>query len=170
MKNNILSAIQKELIEQADPKTKDGIQRYFKEKVTGYGVKTSNVSKIAEQYLKDIKHLNKRDVFTLCEELFKTGFIEESWIACEWAYKIHRAYETGDFHIFEDWISKYINNWATCDTLCNHTIGAFIEMYPQYISNLKEWAKSSNRWFRRAAAVTLIIPAKQGEFLEIYLK
>jgi len=39
-------------------------------------------------------------------------------------------------------------------------------MYPQFIENLKEWAKSRNRWSRRAAAVTLIIPARHGKFLK----
>ena len=63
-------------------------------------------------------------------------------------------------------MKNYVNNWAKCDTLCNHTIGAIVEMYPQFLKDLKQWARSPNRWFRRAAAVTLIIPAKRGKFLE----
>jgi len=39
-------------------------------------------------------------------------------------------------------------------------------MYPQYLLELKKWAKSKNRWVRRAAAVTLIVPAKNGQFLK----
>jgi 3-methyladenine DNA glycosylase AlkD len=58
-----------------------------------------------------------------------------------------------------------VDNWATCDTLCNHTVGAFVEMYPSYVQGLKSWAKSNNRWVKRAAAVTLILPARHGEFL-----
>jgi len=38
-------------------------------------------------------------------------------------------------------------------------------MYPQFLPKLKEWATSENRWTRRAAAVTLIIPAQKGLFL-----
>jgi 3-methyladenine DNA glycosylase AlkD len=37
--------------------------------------------------------------------------------------------------------------------------------YPDYITKLKEWTKSPNRWLRRAAAVSLIIPARKGLFL-----
>lgn len=33
------------------------------------------------------------------------------------------------------------------------------------IENLKAWTKSENRWLRRASAVTLILPARKGEFL-----
>jgi 3-methyladenine DNA glycosylase AlkD len=39
-------------------------------------------------------------------------------------------------------------------------------MYPKYLSDLKKWAKSKNRWMRRASAVSLIIPARRGEFLK----
>ncbi len=67
--------------------------------------------------------------------------------------------------MFEKWIEKYVNNWASCDTLCNHTIGAFIEKFPKYINNLEKWAKNDNCWMRRAAAVSLIIPAKKGRLL-----
>ena len=67
--------------------------------------------------------------------------------------------------MFERWIDDYVNNWASCDTLCNHSLGEFVEMYPEYISNLKQFTNSNNRWKRRAAAVTLIIPARRGKFL-----
>lgn len=73
--------------------------------------------------------------------------------------------DMGDFRTFENWINSYVNNWASCDTFCNHTMGAFIEKYPQYLENLKEWARSENKWMRRAAAVSLIIPARNGRFL-----
>jgi 3-methyladenine DNA glycosylase AlkD len=50
-----------------------------------------------------------------------------------------------DFQFFENWIKKYVNNWASCDTFCNHTVGTFIEMYPEYITKLKDFANSDNR-------------------------
>ena len=43
-------------------------------------------------------------------------------------------------------------------------------MYPGYISELKEWATSDNRWVRRGAAVTLIIPARKGLFFDDILQ
>jgi 3-methyladenine DNA glycosylase AlkD len=73
--------------------------------------------------------------------------------------------DMGDFRTFENWINSYVNNWASCDTFCNHTVGAFVEKYPQYIDYLKNWACSDNKWMRRAAAVSLIIPAKNGIFM-----
>ena len=165
MKTNIISAIRQELELQVDEKTKQSYQSFFKEPVTAYGVKTAIVNKIAKDRFKDVKPLGKQAIFALCEELLESDYNEEAFIALQWAYWLHEEYEPGDFAIFESWIEKYINNWAKCDTLCNHAVGSFVERYPHYIDNLKKWTTSGNLWLRRASAVTLIIPAKKGKFL-----
>ncbi|NLG17648.1 MAG: DNA alkylation repair protein [Fibrobacter sp.] len=162
----ILDEIRTVLNNSSDPENRESGRRFFKEEVKLYGVKTAEVGKISRQYFKTLNGSNKSDIFNLCDELWKSGYMEESFIACDWAYNLNKEYEPGDFSIFESWVSLYVNNWASCDTLCNHTIGTFIEMYPKYLSSLKKWAKSENRWMRRASAVSLIIPARRGKFLD----
>lgn len=49
-------------------------------------------------------------------------------------------------------------------------MGDFIEKYPEFIGELKNWTQSDNRWMRRAAAVSLIIPAKRGRYLDDVLE
>ena len=73
---------------------------------------------------------------------------------------------SADFAILEKWVHNYVSNWASCDTLCNHTVGDFIQKYPEYLAELKKWARSENRWVKRASAVSLIIPARKGKFLD----
>jgi 3-methyladenine DNA glycosylase AlkD len=162
----ILLTLRDELKINIDEHTKDTAQRFFKEKIKVYGIKTSTVSKISKKYYNEIKDLDKKEIFTLCEILFSSGFMEESFIACNWSYNLIKDYEEKDFLIFEKWLEKYVDNWATCDTLCNHTVGAFVEKFPDYIKELKKWAKSDNRWIKRASSVTLIIPARKGKFLK----
>jgi len=166
MERDVISSVRRELRQQVDEKTRGNYQRVFKEKVTYYGVNNFTVSKIAKKYFREVKSLGKKEIFLLCEELLKSDYSEEAFIAFEWAYSLHNEYEPDDFKVFENWLKNYINSWAKCDTLCNHTIGSLVEKYPRFIENLKQWAGSDNRWLRRAAAVTLIIPAKQGKFLE----
>jgi 3-methyladenine DNA glycosylase AlkD len=166
MDGEILKNIRAELVQSVDEKTRTNGQRYFKEKIVLYGVKTADVNKIAKKYFKQIKLIGKERVFGLCEELFKSDYCEEAFIAAGWSYLIHKEYQESDFLIFESWIQKYINNWAKCDSLCNHTVGSFIEQYPQYLNNLKAWTRFENRWVKRASAVSLIIPAKRGKFLK----
>ena len=82
-----------------------------------------------------------------------------------WVPHLADRFEPEDITIFRHWIDAYITNWAACDSFCNHAIGDFIEKYPASVEELKRWTRSQNRWMRRAAAVSLIVPAKRGKFL-----
>ncbi|MCS3923839.1 3-methyladenine DNA glycosylase AlkD [Methanosalsum natronophilum] len=133
-------------------------------------MKTAIVTKMAKKYFNLVSEKSKNEIYSYCEELLISDYLEESFIAFKWAYSLKDQYEPEDFAVFERWIGDYVNNWAKCDTLCNHTIGTFIQMYPQYIDSLKNWASSQNRWYRRAAAVSLIVPARKGEFFNEILE
>ena len=161
-----MEAVRQELLQSIDEKTRDGAQRFFKEEVRVHGVKSDAVRRIAAKYFKDIKSREKEEIFSLCRDLLETGYGEEAFIAFQWAYNLRRTFLPADFPVFEAWLERYVDNWAKCDTLCNHALGSFLEMYPEFIGNLKGWALSENRWLRRASAVTLILPARKGLFLE----
>jgi 3-methyladenine DNA glycosylase AlkD len=163
---DIIARIRKDLALSIDEKTKANYLRFFKEEVKYYGVKSAVVGKISKNYFNELKAESKKEIFALCEELLKSDYSEEAFIAFEWAYQIRNDYSEDDFFVFERWIEKYVNNWAKCDTLCNHSVGFFVEKFPVYIEKLKTWTRSENRWVRRAAAVTLILPARKGKFLE----
>lgn len=164
MATSIVITLRRELKQNADSKTEQSFQRFFKERVKHYGVKSATVGKIAANYFKKIKNLSKREIFTICEELFKSGYNEEAFIAANWTNRLNKQFTPSDYKIFKQWIETYIDNWAKCDTFCNHTMGAFIEMYPAYIPKITSWTKSKNRWVKRAAAVSFIIPARKGLF------
>lgn len=163
--NQIIANIREEIIRNADEKTRIQGEKFFKENVKIHGLKAATTTSIAREHYKKLDDKRKSTVFSLCEELWKTGYMEEAGIACMWSYNVCKQYVPGDFKIFEKWVNNYVSNWAACDTLCNHTVGMFIEMYPEFLAGLKRWAQSSNRWVKRASAVTLIVPARKGMFL-----
>jgi len=163
---NIINNIRNELTENSNENDRLSGTRFFKEEVSLYGVKSAVTGKIAKENFKLICNLPKEDIFKLCEELWQSSYLEESFIACNWSFNLHKKYEPADFKRFEYWVNTYISNWASCDTLCNHTVGSFIMMYPGFINQLKSWCRSKNRWTRRSAAVSLIIPAKKGLFTD----
>lgn len=166
MNSDVLTAVRAELEQNIDEKTRESAQRFFKEEVKFHGVKSAVVRRIARKHFKSIKEKEKPEIFSLCEDLLRSDFGEEAFIAFEWAYGLEKKYEPADFQVFESWIQRYVNNWAKCDTLCNHAVGSFIEQYPEYVRDLQSWARSENRWLRRASAVTLILPARKGKFLD----
>jgi 3-methyladenine DNA glycosylase AlkD len=161
----VIAAIRAELQERLDPAIRESSKRFFREPVACYGMKTATVTAIAKQHWKEVSSRDKEEIFSFCEELFLSGFLEESFIAATWVQAMSDRFEEGDIAVFERWIDRWITNWAACDTFCNHAVGDFIAKFPGHVADLKRWAGSKNRWMRRASCASLIVPAKRGKFL-----
>jgi 3-methyladenine DNA glycosylase AlkD len=162
---DIITEVKNELKKKTNPIGQKSAQRFFKEKIKCYGLKAKEVKEISKKYFAQVKKLEKENIFSLIEELFRSGYEEEAMIAADWVYRIKGKLEESDIYIFELWIDKYIDDWAKCDTFCNHSVGHLIEKNPHLIKTLKKWAYSKNKWLRRASAVSLIAPARRGLFL-----
>lgn len=162
----VIEAIRQEFAAHADPDRRKSSRRFFKEEIRCYGMKTATAVTVAKKYWKKVRSREKQEIFGLCEELYRSGMMEEAFVVSQWAQMLGERFEPGDIAVFRHWIDTYITNWATCDGLCNHAVGDLVVRYPEHIEELKRWAQSDNRWMRRAAAVSLIVPAKHGEFLD----
>jgi len=164
MEYTILASLREKLKNQADENTRQSGLRFFKEEIIVYGVKIAVVQKISKDFYSLIQTEPKEKIFAYCEQLWKSGVMEEAIVACNWSYALRKKFMPDDMLLFEQWINQYVSNWATCDTFCNHTMGAFFEKYPEQVTILKTFATSPNRWMKRAAAVSLIVPARKGLF------
>jgi 3-methyladenine DNA glycosylase AlkD len=105
-------------------------------------------------------------VLARCEDLYRTGYLEDGLVAADWAERLAPSLGPEAVRLLGGWVDRYVDTWAACDTLCNHAVGDLVARYPETIAVLKAWAGSENRWMRRAAAVSLVVPAKRGEFLD----
>jgi 3-methyladenine DNA glycosylase AlkD len=162
----VVTRVREELQAAANPKIGESFQRFFKDEIRCYGVKTGVVRKIARKHWSEVKLLGKPRIFAVCEELFRSGYTEEAFVASFWFPCMMDRLEPNDLAVFKGWIERYVDNWATCDTFCNHTAGGLVEKHPESVTEVICWAESENRWLRRAAAVSLIVPAKKGKFLQ----
>jgi len=161
----VIARIREELKILADPEICQTSRRFFKEEIACYGIKTATVTAIAKTSWKEVRSRDKQEIFGLCEELYRSGMMEEAFIVSNWVPNLKERFEPQDLTLFRHWIDTFITNWATCDSLCNHAVGDFIDKFPESVDELKRWTESENRWIRRAAAVSLIVPAKKGRFL-----
>lgn len=162
----LLSQLREDLTDRIDARNQEGAKRFFKEAIDSYGIRMSDTRLIAKEYFRELKGADKQEVFGLCEDLWASGKMEEAHIAAFWCYSIRKQFVPADLKIFERWIDRYVTNWANCDNFCNNVLGAFFTMYPRQVATLKTWTKSRNRWMRRAAASSLVGPARKGVFLE----
>jgi 3-methyladenine DNA glycosylase AlkD len=161
----LLKKIRTDLKKNSSVETAAVAQRFFKEEISCYGVKSADVGRIARKYWKEISSWKKKEIFTACEELYKSDIVEEAFIVTNWVPRLSENFTRNDLCIFKRWISLYINNWAKCDGFCNHTMGDYIEKFEEDIRELKKWAKADNIWLKRASAVSLILPARKGKYL-----
>ncbi len=161
---NEIEILRNNLEKAGSEKGRQASLRFFKEAIKSYGIFSKDLKVISSDFYQSIKAKSKEDKFEICDQLWQSGMLEESFIACSVSHKLENEYELSDFVIFERWVKEYINNWASCDTFCNHTIGSFMMKFPEYLPKLLEWSKSDNRWVKRASAVSLIVPARKGLF------
>ena len=146
-----------------NPKNVKDYSRFYKDKKIRISLAASLVKRVSSKYFKKIRNLDKNHIFALCEDLLK---LHNQDIAFDWAFRIRRKYRKEDFKIFENWLEKYVNGWSSCDDLCTHSLGYFIFEFPEFLPKIKLWAKSPNKWLRRASAVVLIISLRKGKCLK----
>jgi 3-methyladenine DNA glycosylase AlkD len=165
----LIQEISKELEKRADPEEKRKRtcwEKQYQEEPKLHGLPSPTVRKISAKYFSQAKRKTKEELFRFCEELLSSSYSEETTIAFDWAFRLRRQYEESDFRVFESWLKEYVHSWGTCDDLCTHAFGAFIFQFPKFISNVKEWTRSPNRWIRRASAVVTIYSVRRQKHLK----
>ncbi len=171
MPSAICFAIGKKLKSKAEKKFQEGVYHYFKEQINPLGVRLPEVKKLAKETSKQLKNkFSFQQFMALSEEFQSSGWFEEQIFGVYLIELQKKEFTEKTFFIFEKWIDKYVGNWAYCDLFCSHSVAYCIDENPRLLRQLLKWTSSKNRWMRRAAAVTLIAPARRGKYLKEILK
>ncbi len=169
--NTIIFKIRDDLIGLSERKFRIGVFRFFKEQINPIGVRLPKVKKLAREFDGEISGKQSfLEIMALSEKFQSSKYFEEQIFGVYLIERHAKEFDGGTFDAFEEWIGKYVSNWAHCDLFCTHSVWYAIEKNPYLIKRLLKWTKSKNRWKRRAASVTLIIPAKLGLFLREILQ
>lgn len=96
--------------------------------------------------------------------LYRSGNLDEAALAVRILERFGRHLTPAHFGTFDRWVG-FLNDWASCDSLCCKIIGPLIRDHPVLIRRLAPWTRSRHRWRRRAAAVSMIPLARTGERL-----
>lgn len=165
--DDIIKKIVGELKELSkNPKNIKDYSRFYKDGETHIGIVASLKRKVSAENFKQVRSLGKKQIFLLCEKLLKTKESGCQDIAFDWAFRVRKQYEKKDFKIFEQWLKTHVNTWSNCDDLCSHALGAFLYKFPEALMQTQNWAKSPNKWLRRASAVALIYSLRKGKYLK----
>jgi 3-methyladenine DNA glycosylase AlkD len=157
-----------ELKSLGDPIRAEGETRYFKDTINSLGTGLPALRKLE-------KHLCKSkektwiidDVMALCDILLVHKIFEVTLFAFSFLDRYSKCIGEKELSRIKAWLEADLcDNWAAVDHLCPHVIGTVIKTHPEFIPIIKDWAYSSNQWTRRASAVSFILLARKGEFLD----
>ncbi|MEW5993185.1 MAG: DNA alkylation repair protein [Candidatus Zixiibacteriota bacterium] len=162
----VIRKLRQELKKYTDRKYRINAQQFSKEKLKNpWVLRTPILRQVSTRFFGEVRKLSKQQVFELCEDLLESGDSEERFFAFDWAYQLRKTYEPSDFPRFETWLKKHVTGWGSCDHLCIGPLGYLIHQFPDLVAKTEPWAKSRNRWLRRAATVVLIYSVRRGQLL-----
>jgi 3-methyladenine DNA glycosylase AlkD len=143
-----LSEIQKILKEKSNEKVKASFQKFIPSSQKVYGVKVTELNKLAMKY--------KNGGFEIVKESWKSGSFEEKLLASKILGKICKRDPEKTLQ-FLRMFSKNICDWAVCDTLATQGIRGIAKTKQKEIFEIsKKLIHSKNFWERRFAIVLLI--------------
>jgi len=141
-----------------------GVQWFFKDEIKSHGWYTAALRKAARQARKEVlRQFDLTYLVHLADELFTGSVLEEKVFAVFLLEKLTDGLNDAEFGRFESWLGR-ISSWADHDGLLQYLIGPMIVAKPSRRVRVFRWAKSKDRWHRRAACVALIQGTRRRMF------
>jgi 3-methyladenine DNA glycosylase AlkD len=155
---------------QSSPGVAQQGKNYFKphETIQLLGVGAPKIREIEKALFREIAGVwAVKDALSFCDTLMRNRFLEAKAVGILLLSRFKKEYRKSHLRHFEKWILEDLSaNWATTDALSGYVIAPLIARYPDRMKRLHSWTASHNPWLRRAAAVSLVPPARRGEQLD----
>ena len=140
------------------------MQRFFKEEVQSHGWRTADLRRAAIRWRREIlQQSDLKFLLQVADNLFAGKVNEEKNVAVFLLENITAEFGDEEFELLESWLPR-ISNWSDHDALVHYLIAPMIVAKPARARRVFRWAKSPNRWYRRAACVALIQGTRRKMF------
>ena len=140
------------------------VQRFFKEEVQSHGWRTADLRRASIRWRREILQQSDLEfLLRVADNLFTGAVNEEKNVAVFLLEDITPRFGDEEFETLESWLPR-ISNWSDHDALVHYLIAPMIVAKPARARKLFRWAKSPNRWYRRAAWVALIQGTRRKMF------
>jgi 3-methyladenine DNA glycosylase AlkD len=156
--------IRRVLVDGASAPHSEEVQRFFKEEVASRGWYTAELRKVAYRFHRVLLKEQGLDyLVSVADQLFLGRVLEEKNMAVMLLEKSVHDFGPKQFRLFDQWLDR-VSSWADHDALLHYLIGPMVVDEPSRVRFVFEWARSRNRWRRRASAVALIRGARRRMF------
>jgi 3-methyladenine DNA glycosylase AlkD len=140
------------------------VQWFFKEEIKSHGWYTARLRKAAVATRREIRKEAGLDfLLQVADQLFRGRVLEEKIFAVFLLEKLTSEFGDSEFRMFESWLAR-ISSWADHDGLVHALIAPMMAEKASRATAVFRWAKSRDRWHRRAACVALIQGTRRRMF------
>jgi 3-methyladenine DNA glycosylase AlkD len=160
----IAAQIRRALKEGGSAEHAAGVQWFFKDEIKSHGWYTADLRRAAVGFRREVRKQYGLDFLVeVADYLFAGPVLEEKVAAVFLLEKLDTEFGDREFKLFESWLER-IGSWADHDALVHSLIAPLVASKPARARIVFRWAKSPNRWHRRAACVALIRGARAKMF------
>ena len=147
-----------------------GVQWFFKEEIKSHGWYTADLRRAVRRCRKEILREHEfHFLIQVADQLFSGPVLEEKVAAIFLLENLTAECGDTEFNLFESWLDR-IGSWADHDGLVHYLIAPMVAAKPARTKSVFRWAKSPDRWHRRAACVALIRGAREKRFFREIVK
>jgi 3-methyladenine DNA glycosylase AlkD len=140
------------------------VQWFFKEEIKSRGWYTAELRKVATRSRRSIvREQGMEFLVRVADELFTGQILDEKVFAVFLLEKQTHLLAEKEFRLFASWLDR-ISSWADHDALAHDVLAPMMIGKPVRVREVFRWAKSRNRWRRRAACVALIRGTRKKKF------
>lgn len=160
----IAAQIRQALKKGGSPEHASGVQWFFKEEIKSHGWYTAALRRAIRGFRGEILREHDFQFLTeVADQLFSGEVLEEKIAGVLLLETLDEKCGDREFTMFESWLDR-IGSWADHDALVHCLIAPMVAAKPARTKFVFRWAKSANRWCRRAACVALIRGARARMF------
>lgn len=140
------------------------VQHFFKEQVKSRGWYTAELRKVAARFRRSMAEEKGMEfVLQVADKLFSGRMLEEKVFAVLLLEGQTGEFGQREFKLFASWLDR-ATSWADHDALVHDVLAPMVCLDPARCAEVFVWARSRNRWRRRAACVALIRGTRQKQF------
>jgi len=166
----VAAQIRQALKDGGSPEHASGVQWFFKDEIKSHGWYTADLRRAMRHSRREILRGHDFDFLVqVADKLFSGPVLEEKVAAVFLVEKMDARFTDREFRMFESWLDR-ISSWADHDSLVHCLVAPMVAANPARVRSMFRWAKSRDRWHRRAACVALIRGSRAKMFFPEIVK
>jgi|SRR5208283_4729628 len=160
--NQHIAIFRKTLNKNSNPERAAKEKSYLKSPYKFFGVTVPFITKMAKDFKKTNKDIDKGFVFELGQRLWDSEYHQEKTLAIKLLEQYSEYLDYDSMPMLERMLSES-TGWDHVDGIANHLVDAVLRKDRRTFEFLKKWSKSENFWMRRAALISQILLFREGK-------